>query len=308
MCVNVCMCLVSWALRACVCGIASFRFVREVQRMAGVYVVLRQKHFFFHCCVLCLICRMAVLASATLFLLSAVQPLAGSAPVANVRLSPPSTLPGIDVELRSLEEARASSESVGFGRLDAAFSEAIRNAEARIGKTVAELIPSASGVSHASSFLGESANEAAKATKFRLKVSPMPAPSRAVKQRVKLVEGVRAAQEDALITQGVNELHMLVDIVLGELSSEIAALKAPTVASSGVGFLELGTLGGSLDVRFLPPEVPFPTVAALVQELEDRRAESESTVRQRIAEVQLKLLQSLNSMVKSALQQRLASL
>ena len=242
----------------------------------------------------------------TLFSLCVGQLSAGSAPVANVRLSPPASLPGIDAELRSLEEARQSSESAGFQKLDAAFGEAIRNAEARIGKTVAEYIPGATGAARASSFVAEAAADSASSAHFRFKVSPMRAPSRAVTQKVKLVEGVRAAQEDALISQGVRELQLLVDVVVGELSLELAALKGPRPASSGVGFLQSSKAADVLDVRFLPPGTPFPTIATLVQAMEDRRAESESAVRQRIAEVQLKLLQSLNSMVQNALRQRLA--
>ena len=250
---------------------------------------------------------MVAFARATLFSLCVFQSLAGSAPVANVRLSPPSTLPGIGEELRSLEGARQLSEGAGFQKLDAAFREAIRNAESRIGNAVAKFIPASTGAAHSSSFVAVSAGDGASSQHFRLKVSPMPTPSRAVKQRVKLIEGVRAAQEDGLIAQGAHELQLLVDVVVGELSLELAALKGRQLASSGVGFLQSRRAGGALDVRFLPPAVPFPAIANLVRAMEDRRAESERTVRERIAEVQLKLLHTLNSMVESALRQRLAS-
>ena len=132
----------------------------------------------------------------------------------------------------------------------------------------------------------------------------MSPPSRAVKQRFRLVEAVRGAQEKALIAQGVKELPLLVDVVVGELSSELSALKQLQPTSSGVGFLEARGGAAVLDVRFLPSEVPFPTIADLVRAMEARRAESESTVRQRITEIQLKLLHALNSMVESALRQR----
>ena len=250
---------------------------------------------------------MVAFARASLFSLCVVHSLAGSTPVANVRLSPPASLPGIGEELRSLEDARQLSEIAGFEKLDVAFREAIRNAESRIGNVVANFIPGSTGAAHSASFVAVSAGDGARASHFRLKVAPVPAPSRVVKQRVKLIERVRAAQEDALISQGARELQLLVDVVIGELSLELAALKGPQGASSGVGFLQSRGADGVLDVRFLSPDVPFPTIATLVQATEDRRAESERTVRERIAEVQLKLLHSLNSMVENSLRQRLAS-
>ena len=248
---------------------------------------------------------MVALGAVTLFALCFVQPIAGSGPVANVRLLPPPTVPGIDEELHSLDAARASSEGAGFEKLDVAYGEALRNGEARIGKVVAELVPGPAGAGKSSGFMAVSSGDGA-GSHFRLKVSPMRAPSRAVKQRVKLIEGVRAAQEDALISQGVRELQLLVDIVVGELSSALAAVKLPQPVSSALGFLQSSKAADILDVRFLPPDEPFPTVAGLVRAMESRRAESEQTVRQHIAEIELKLLHALNSMVESALRQRLA--
>ena len=245
-------------------------------------------------------------ARVALLSLCAGQLVAGSAPIVNVRLSPPSILPGLDEEVRSLEAARQSAESAGFQKLEASFHEALRNAELRIGKVVAEFVPGPSGAAKPSGFVSVSGNAAADSAHFRLKVSPVLAPSRAVKQRVKLVEGVRAAQENALISQGAKELQLLVDIVVGEVSSELSNMNGHLPASAGAGFLESRGATGALDVRFLPPTVPFPTIAGLVQAMESRRADSESTVRQRIAELQLKLLQALNSMVESTLRQRIA--
>ena len=74
-----------------------------------------------------------------------------------------------------------------------------------------------------------------------------------------------------------------------------------------MGFLTSSKAAGVLDVRFLLPETPFPTIAGLVQAMESRRAESEGAVRQRIAELELKLLQAMNAMVAKTLRQHMAS-
>ena len=57
--------------------------------------------------------------------------------------------------------------------------------------------------------------------------------------------------------------------------------------------------GGDLNVRLSASDA-YPTVAELVAEMEDRRAEGEAGLRQSIAETQLKLLQELNGFVSQA--------
>ena len=250
---------------------------------------------------------MVVFASSSFLLLCTCRYFAGAAPVVNVRLSPPASIPGMGEEVGKLEDARRSMESAALQQLDVAFRDAIRSAESRIGGAVAEFAPEVLRAASPLSFVDASAGSMADASHFRLKVSPVSAPSRAILQKVKLVEGVRAAQEDAMIGQGVKELQLLVDIVVGELSSELSALKHRGSAASGTGFLASSKAADVLDVRFLPPEAPFPTIAGLVQAMESRRTESEGAVRKRIAELELKLLQALNAMVAKTLRQHLAS-
>ena len=250
---------------------------------------------------------MVALARGLFLLLCACRSLAGAAPVVNVRLMPPASMPGMGEEVGNLEDARRSMESAGLHQLDIAFRDAIRNAESRVGGVVAKFAPELSHVAPPLSFVDASAGVTTDSSHFRLEVSPLRAPSRAAVQKVKLVESVRAAQEDALISQGVKELQLLVDIVVGELSSELSALKHRRSTASGLGFLGSRKAAGVLDVRFLPPESPFPTIAGLVQAMENRRTASEDAIRQRIAELELKLLQALNAMVAKALRHHLAS-
>ena len=250
---------------------------------------------------------MVAFASSSFLFLCACRSFAGAAPVVNVRLSPPASIPGMGEEVGKLEDARQSSESAALHQLDVAFRDAIRSAESRIRGAVAGFAPEALRAASPLSFVDASAGSTADASHFRLKVSPVSAPSKAILQKVKLVEGVRAAQEDALTAQGVKEMQLLVDIVVGELSSELSALKRRGSAASGMGFLGSSKAAGVLDVRFLPPGAPFPTIAGLVQAMESRRADAEGAVRQRIAELELKLLQALNAMVAKTLRQQIAS-
>ena len=103
-----------------------------------------------------------------------------------------------------------------------------------------------------------------------------------------------------MLSQAVREMGLLVDVVVRELRAQLSVLQAGSRAQRGTAFLQSGA-GRGIDVRFLPPAAPFPTVAGLVEAMEGRRAQSEDVLRQRVAELQLKLLQALNDKVAEAL-------
>merc|ERR1719326_2091636 len=52
------------------------------------------------------------------------------------------------------------------------------------------------------------------------------------------------------------------------------------------------------NVRVMASEEPFPTIAAMVEDLERNRDSSEATIRTRMLELELKLLQAENSLVQ----------
>ena len=75
---------------------------------------------------------MVVFARCSFILLCACCSFAGAAPIVNVRLSPPASIPGMGDEVDKLEGARRSMESAALQKLDVAFRDAVRDAEARI--------------------------------------------------------------------------------------------------------------------------------------------------------------------------------
>ena len=92
----------------------------------------------------------------------------------------------------------------------------------------------------------------------------------------------------------LERMGLLVVVVAGMLKSELVATSASR--SRVASFL---ASGGDLNVRLSASDA-YPTVAELVTEMEDRRADGEASLRQRIAEMQLKLLQELNGFVSQA--------
>ena len=53
-------------------------------------------------------------------------------------------------------------------------------------------------------------------------------------------------------------------------------------------------------MRLLPPDSPFPTVAGLVADMEDRRDVAEDRLRQRILELELRLVKHMAAVVAAA--------
>ena len=213
-----------------------------------------------------------------------------SDPIVNLRLTPPADpLPQVSKLIGDLESARRGAEADAERSLQAAFDKAVADGRARIHEVVAK-----SAVGESVAFL---AGEAVGAHgKFLLKVSPPQAPSGAVRSGVVKLDRVLASEEAALTQQACREMGLLVDIVVGMLKSELSAVASSQSRGRVASFL---AGGGDFNVRLSASDA-YPTVAELVAEMEDRRAEGEAGLRQRIAEMQLKLLQALNGFVSQA--------
>ena len=214
-------------------------------------------------------------------------------PIVNLRLAPPADpLPQVSKLIGSLEAARHGADADAERSLQSAFDKAVADGRARIHEVVANIAFRAAGRSVA--FL---AGEAVGAHgKFLLKVSPPQAPSGAVRSGIVRLDRVLASEEAALTQQACREMGLLVDVVVGMLKSELAAAASSQSRGRVASFL---AGGGDLNVRLSASDA-YPTVAEMVAEMEDRRAEGESGLRQRIAEMQLKLLQALNGFVSQA--------
>ena len=90
---------------------------------------------------------------------------------------------------------------------------------------------------------------------------------------------------------------MLVGMAVRELNRSLSR-----ASSRGVSFLKERAADAPLavDVRLLPPAGPFPTVAGLVADMEDRRDVAEDRLRQRILELELRLVKRMGAVVAAA--------
>ena len=63
-----------------------------------------------------------------------------------------------------------------------------------------------------------------------------------------------------------------------------------------------------LNVRVGASDVPYPTIAGVAQDMEARRDSAEHLLRQKVLELELKLLEAENELIKDALHRAVGSL
>jgi len=151
----------------------------------------------------------------------------------------------------------------------------------------------------------------------RINLLPVKQPDASLERNIKEIERKRTKDEGQLFKQARSEMAGLAKIVQNEAEAQIVrhvnaclhALKfgpragQATLLTGSIGFLSaqlpLPQSGSQLttNVRVMASEEPFNTVASMVADVERRRDTSESMLRTRILELELKLLQAANDIV-----------
>lgn len=220
---------------------------------------------------------------------------ARAAPVVDLKLAPAAAaLPDILSQIAGLEAARVDAEEASLARLDAAYEAAASDAEAKIQSLFTKAFLSGGGSAKviAASFLG------ARGVDFRVGISPAPPVKNRIRKQIALIERIRGVEESRLVDQAVAEFQMLVDVLVNDLKSGL--LRA---SGRGIAFLDTGPAAEPVaaDIRLLPPDEPFPTVAGLVADMEERRDVAEDRLRQRILDLDLQLVKHMKAIVSAAL-------
>ena len=217
-------------------------------------------------------------------------------PVVDLKLSPAAAaLPDVVAQIADLDAARADADEEALGRLDAVYAAAASRAEERIQSVFAEHFGSHD---KAGKFVAGSLLAArGVGTDFRVEVSPAPPVSNRIRKRIALIERLRKFDELRLVDQAVGEFEMLVDIAMGELKGRLSR-----ASRRGSAFLkeQAAAEPPAVDVRLLPPDGPFPTVAGLVADMEGRRDVAEDRLRQRIVDLELRLVKHMGVVVAAA--------
>lgn len=243
-------------------------------------------------------------------------------PNIEVHLAPPvHPLPQVAAEIQVLDKMRERSEEEKMAQLEIAFNAALESAKGQIADAVGQALKvfddpkiwkterkSASTHSGQVSFLQQRLNSAEEPT-VRVKALAAPPPSPTIKSKIDGLEEERAAMETHMLDTAVAEMGELTKIVIAEVEKALQLQLEPWLVSSGSllhvrakqipGYPE--GLPKQLNVRVGASDVPYPTIASLVQGMESRRDTAENLIRQRVLELELKLLKAENAMIKEAL-------
>ena len=244
-------------------------------------------------------------------------------PVVEVSLaSPADPLPEVSAQIGGLDRAREAAEAEGMAKVHRGFNEALRKASLRF-EGLAERV----GRIFEASLAATGRRPDAKTISFAnagggpLAAVPQPAVvtvevGQASQPDVSVVgplledlESSQAHEERSLFESAVEEFDGLTDTVLAEVLAQVQSLAsgvASPASGDGASFDQTGFLAGELppehpNVRAVEPDVPYPTVASLAQDMEARRSISSGLVRARLLELDLSLLKRENEMVRKAL-------
>jgi hypothetical protein len=149
-------------------------------------------------------------------------------------------------------------------------------------------------------------------------VLSIPPPDASIKSKLDAIEAQRTGIEAQMLDQAVQEMGKLTEVVVGELKTNLQMQMSALELSSLRSFLYTKEreipgvavpegLSSQLNVRVGSSEAAYPTIAGLAQDMETRRDTAEHLERQRILELQLKLLEAENEYIKQALQGAIGS-
>lgn len=246
-------------------------------------------------------------------------------PEIELSLAPPvHPAPDALLAIGSLEMARERAQSAFVADFHRAARALRAHARARIGEIAAHASRALCGPSGGqllrsrASFLGENRPEAEHARPMGLRVrvlgsrQPLPAPHA---QLMRDMERVRADAEEQRVRKALRAMGDIVARALDELSASVEehvarALAPPASGRFGaVGFAEKlsgrsreGQLSPPANVHIVPGPAPYPTLASLVEGMNDRRGVSESLESAGMMRVLANLLQEINAMAAHALQ------
>jgi len=261
-----------------------------------------------------------------------------SMPIIQVRLAPPSNpMPEVTASLGALEAERAQFETERMLEVESAYSASLGRASEELPALIDRLMRTFETPTTLLSKRQHEQDEVGRqATQFqelrvvdghemtaRINVLPVLQPDAALEANIRELEEKRTTHEGKIFDQAMSEMNGLTTIVLNEVEAQITrhasgfrhALKfgvgeSFTSARSSpraTGFRSVEEHGRAsapqltTNVRVMASEEPFPRVASMVEGSEKKRDASEDSIRTRLLELEVKLLQAENSIVSAKL-------
>lgn len=253
-------------------------------------------------------------------------------PIIQARLAPPlKPMPEVAGLLRELDAERVETEAAQMLEVEAAYNASLKEASEKLPASIDRLMqvfekPSVllslrTGVGaqrrwNAPSFKEAHSRREGQEMSAQINVLPIQSPAASLESRIREIEDKRSRDESNIFRQAILEMTGLTKIVQSELELQItqtggnllAALRTSLPQPTSASFLSArqpslpSGFPAATNVRVMASDEPFPTISSMVEELERNRDASESLIRTRIFEWELKLLQAENKLITARLQ------
>jgi len=236
-------------------------------------------------------------------------------------LAPPLHVwPQVAAEIGQLTDSRERMENANMDKLQQEFNKAEAEARRRIGNAIGRAMRVYDDPLLARSILiGRVAH--ASPTVFRqlpqdtlgpsalsVKVNVLPAspPDPSLRTKIDDIEFRRSDEEKELFDSAKGELKALLDFIVNEVEEQIRGHlhgMAATRRGNSPMFIQRGhkQLPTQANVRLVPTDLKYPTVASMVQDMEARRDIAENLERKRIIEKELDFVLVCNRAVEEGL-------
>ena len=231
--------------------------------------------------------------------------------------SPADPLPAVSAQIGGLDHEREAAEAAGMANAHRGFNEALRKASSRVDQLaeraarILERSVAAMGQHTAATALsfattgGSSSGAPSQPAVVTVEVAHGSQVDGSVVEPLIGAFGSSPAEERSLFDSAIKGFDDLTDAVLSEVLAQVQQF-AGKVSDGAASFAQTGFLAGELapeqaNVRVVAPEVPYPTVGSLVQDMTTRRSISSALVRARLLELDLSLLKRENELVRAAL-------
>jgi len=251
-------------------------------------------------------------------------------PNIEISLAPPvHPWPQVAAELGNLEESRENIENSNMAKLQKEFNEATLDARRRVGDVIGSAMrafddPKLTNVLLAArtapksvSMLRQLPQDIVGASALSVKVNafaPNP-PDPMLRADIDDIESLRSNKESDMFESALEDLKALSSFVMKELEVQvhdqvngIVGGTAQTAMLRSSAFLEDRSrqLPAQSNIRAVPTDMKYPTVASMVQDMESRRDISENLARKRILEKEIDFLMDCNDAINNGLKTAVA--
>lgn len=243
-------------------------------------------------------------------------------PNLEISLAPPiHPWPQVAAELGNLEESRESMENAMMNDLQSKFNHAAAEARHRIGDVIGRAMTSfndpglagtAFHIRHAApksaAFLQQLPQESVGSSAIAVKVNVLPAspPDASLRTAIDDLEHIRSDREQSMLQSAMGDADALMNFVANELQAQlqdqVGAILGTASSKKMQATPSFRQSPAQTNVRVVPTDSSYPTVASMVQGMEQRRDAAESLVQKRILEKELDFLMACNSAIEEGLQ------